>query len=181
MTMMLRTFCAAFLTLLLAGYGESTHFAARDVTSRAHTPRFEDMPVAEKFNGKPAPVKLSTAEARRYRTVIREGAREGPNFAGHYTIVTWGCGAGCVQFAIVDAKTGAVYSPRFYVAARVHFDEETQQPDEPLQFRIGSKLLIVSGSPNEKNEGIYYYSWDGKRLALIKSAAVKEPSKNTRG
>ena len=173
MTTMLRTFYAAFLTILLAGYGESTQLSGSDVTSDTDTPRFEDMPVAGKFNGRPAPVKLSTAEARRYRTVIREGAREGPNFAGHYTIVTWGCGSGCVQFAIVDAKTGAVYSPRFYVAARVHVDEEAQQPDEPLQFRIDSKLLIVSGSPNEQNEGIYYYSWDGKRLALIKSQHSK--------
>src|SRR5713226_1165513 len=138
MTTMPRTLCAAFITLLLADYAEPTHFAVSDVTSRTDTPRFQDMPVAEKFNGRPAPVKLSTAEARRYRTVIRQGAREGPNFAGHYTIVTWGCGAGCVQFAIVDAKTGAVYSPRFYVAARMHFDKETQQPDEPLQFRIDS-------------------------------------------
>lgn len=169
------TFCAALITLLVAGYGESTHFAASGVTSRTDTPRFEDFPVSEKFTGKPVTVKILSRDARRYRTVIREGAREGPNFAGHYTIVTWGCGAGCVQFAIVDAKTGAVYSPRFYVAARMHFDEETQQPDEPLQFRIDSKLLIVSGSPNEKNEGIYYYSWNGRRLALIKSAAFKKP------
>jgi hypothetical protein len=175
MTTMLRTFSAAFLTILLAGYGASTQFSGSDVTSGTDTPRFEDMAVAEKFNGRPAPVKLSTAEARRYRTVIRQGAREGPNFAGHYTIATWGCGSGCVQFAIVDAKTGAVYLPRFYVVARMHFDEETQEPDEPLQFRIDSKLLIVSGSRNEKNEGIYYYSWDGRRLALIKSATFKKP------
>jgi hypothetical protein len=172
---MLRTLCAAFIVLLLGGCGDSTRVAASDVTSRTDTPHFEDFPVREKFTGKPAAVKVESRGARRYRTVIREGAREGPNFAGHYTVVTWGCGAGCVQFAVVDAKTGVVYSPRFYVAARVRFDEETQQPDEPLQFRIDSKLLIVSGSPNEKNEGVYYYSWDGRRLALIKSTAFKEP------
>lgn len=170
---MLKTL-ATLLALLLVGSFESIHFPTRAATSRDDLPRFEDMPVAQKFTGKPAPVKLSTPESRRYRTVIREGAREGPNFAGHYTIVTWGCGTGCIQFAIVDATTGVVYSPRFYVAARVRFDEETQQSDEPLQFRIDSKLLIVSGSPNEKNEGIYYYSWNGKRLTLLKSAAFKK-------
>ena len=175
MTTMPKILCAAFITLLIAGYAESTHFAASDRTSRTDTPRFEDFAVTEKFTGKPATVKFVSRDARRYRTVIREGAREGPNFAGHYTIVTWGCGAGCVQFVIVDAKSGAIYSPRFYVAPRMHFDEETQQPDEPLRFRIDSKLLIVSGSPNEKNEGIYYYEWDGRRLGLIKSAAFKKP------
>ena len=174
MTIAIGPFCAALLALAFANIGASTSLAIRTAFDSDKDPRFEDMPVTEKFAGKPAPVKLLTAEARRYRTVIRETAREGPNFAGHFTIVTWGCGAGCVQFAIVDAKTGIVYSPRFYVAARTHFDEETDQPDEPLQFRIDSRLLIISGSPNEKNEGVYYYSWDGKRLALIKSAAFKK-------
>jgi len=131
MTIAIRTFCASLLALALANIGASTSLAIRAGFDSDKDPRFEDMPVTEKFAGKPAPVKLLTTEARRYRTVIREGAREGPNFAGHFTIVTWGCGAGCVQFAIVDAKTGLVYSPRFYVAARTHFDEETDQPDEP--------------------------------------------------
>ena len=171
---LLRTFCAVLVVLSVANMCMSTSLGLRNTYERDNVPRFEDFPVTEKFAGKPAPVKLLTAEARRYRMVIREGAREGPNFAGHFTIVTWGCGAGCVQFAIVDARTGLVYSPRFYVAARTHFDEETDQPDEPLQFRIDSKLLIVSGSPNEKNDGMYYYSWDGKRLALIKSAVFKK-------
>jgi len=39
--------------------------------------------------------------------------------------------------------------------------------DEPLQFRIDSKLLIVSGAPNEKNEGLYYYKWDKRRFVLL--------------
>ncbi|HJZ69124.1 MAG TPA: hypothetical protein VKF81_13445 [Blastocatellia bacterium] len=140
---------------------------------QAKTPSFEDLPVKEQFKGSPAAVRLSTREARRYRTVIREGAREGPNFAGHYTIVQWGCGAGCAQFAVVDAKTGAVFMPSFYVGPRAFVEGQSGEPDEPIQFRIDSRLLIVSGAPNEKSEGIYYYKWDGKRLALLSKTPFK--------
>ena len=48
------------------------------------------------------------AHARRLRTMLRIGAASGPNFAGHYTPVTWGCGVACQEFAIVDAKSGRV-------------------------------------------------------------------------
>lgn len=43
-----------------------------------------------------------------------------------------------------------------------------------MQFRIDNKLLIVSGSRSEKDEGIYYYKWDENRLTLIATAAVKK-------
>lgn len=146
-------------------------------TQRGEKASFEDFPVtsAERFKDKPAPVRLATREARRYRTAIREGAREGPNFAGHYTIVQWGCGAGCVQFAVVDAKSGAVFMPTFYVGPRALVEGQSGEPDEPLQFRIDSRLLIVSGAPNEKNEGVYRYTWDGKRLRLLSKAPFSKP------
>jgi hypothetical protein len=44
-----------------------------------------------------------------------------------------------------------------------------------LTHRIDSMLLIVSGSRNERGEGLYHYKWDGKRLALIKNRLLKEP------
>lgn len=49
--------------------------------------------------------------ARRYRTVLLKGAAEGANFAGHYSIVGWGCGTSCVQFAVVDLESGQVIFP----------------------------------------------------------------------
>jgi hypothetical protein len=144
---------------------------------RAKTPRFADfsVPPSEQFQGKPAAVKLTSAQARRYRTMIREGAREGSNFAGHYTLIEWGCDAGCVQFAVVDAKTGAVFMPPFYVGPRAFVEGQTGEPEEPLQFRVDSRLLIVSGSRNEKGEGVYYYKWVRNRLTLIANTAGKKP------
>ena len=77
-------------------------------------PAFDQFPITETFNGKPAAPVLKEAEDRAFRTRIREGAAGGPNFAGHYTIVEWGCGAGCVSIATVDAKTGTVYHGLFH-------------------------------------------------------------------
>ena len=47
--------------------------------------------------------------AREYRTVIRSQMRLGPNFAGHYRVVVWGCGSSCAMFAAVDLNSGRVY------------------------------------------------------------------------
>lgn len=49
-------------------------------------------------------------EARMFRTKINEALAMGPNFAGHYTVATWGCGSGCQEHAVVDAKTGNIIS-----------------------------------------------------------------------
>jgi hypothetical protein len=49
--------------------------------------------------------------ARRYRnfpTRLRAGAKGGPNFAGHWAIVGWGCGTGCIEYHMVDSITGAI-------------------------------------------------------------------------
>jgi hypothetical protein len=41
--------------------------------------------VHKSYRGKPAPVRLESPKAKLYRTVLRKGAKGGPNFAGHYT------------------------------------------------------------------------------------------------
>ncbi|MGH9762777.1 MAG: hypothetical protein ACREDR_43305 [Blastocatellia bacterium] len=135
--------------------------------------RYEDFPAGKPFAGKPATVKLTTKKARMKRTVLREGAAGGPNFAGHYIVVNWGCGASCVQFAIVDAITGSVYFPSFYVAAGVGSDQDYEHTPEPLQFKLDSKLLMVTGNLNEAEKGgVYYYKWDNNRLTLIKQSEL---------
>ncbi len=40
------------------------------------------------------------------RTRIRNGLREGPNFAGHYSLIQIGCGSGCSFVVVADNKTG---------------------------------------------------------------------------
>src|SRR5687768_15600978 len=69
---------------------------------------------------------------RRYRTVIRTAVRqEGANFAGGYTLAKWGCGSSCLQFAIVDLKTGRIFHQPGLVLTR------------GLEFRSDSALLKI--------------------------------------
>src|SRR5262249_28514698 len=141
-------------------------------SGRTAPPGFADFPAPDRFQGKPAPVKLVTRQARMYRTMLRDSAKDGPNFAGRYTIGQWGCGGGCVQFAIIDAKTGEVYFPPFYVSIVAGPEEKMEDIPEPLQFKPDSKLLIVTGARNEKGGGVYYYKWENNRLALITSTSL---------
>jgi len=129
--------------------------------------KFKDFPVGRVFKGRPASVDLSSdKQARKYRTILRDGAKSGTNFAGHYTIVIWGCGTSCQQFAIVDAQTG-----------KVHFSTELPyvswgglEENSGLQFRPDSRLLVVYGHRmGEDPAGVFFYEWDGNRLTLKKS------------
>jgi hypothetical protein len=144
------------------------------VAQKKPFPHFEDYRVSATFKGKPAPAKIESHRARLYQTRIREGAKEGPNFAGHYTIVTWGCGVACRGVAIVDARTGkVVISP--------HLIEVTRMPsqDNPsLQFRKDSNLLVIEGwrdttGKGDTVAGKFYYQWGKNRLKLIR-AIMKE-------
>ncbi len=73
----------------------------------------------------------SNKEAKYYRTRIREYYNvDTPNFAGHYTLVKWGCGSPCQASVIVDRQTGKIY------------DSPTAQ--NGYEFRADSKMLIVN-------------------------------------
>src|SRR5215472_7599994 len=153
-------------TLLTAvGFGPASQ--ATSQKGGGKTPDFAEFPAGDRFDGKPAPLKIVTPQARKYRTMLRDSAKDGVNFAGHYIVGQWGCGGGCVQFAIIDAKTGNVYFPSFYVSVVAGPEEKMDEIPEPLQFKPDSKLLIVTGARNEKGGGVYYYKWDNNRLTLV--------------
>ena len=161
------------LAVLLATPGLAVGFAQAPKTTSekgsGKAPDFTDYPAADRFDGKPAPLKIVTPQARKYRTMLRDSAKDGVNFAGHYIVGQWGCGGGCVQFAIIDAKTGDVYFPSFYVSVVAGPEEKMDEIPEPLQFKPDSKLLIVTGARNEKGGGVYYYKWDNNQFSLISS------------
>lgn len=71
---------------------------------------FEDYP-ADFYSGELAYPDFSTnPEAKRFITRIKNECANGINFAGHYTLVTWGCGSPCQSGVIVDRKTGKIYN-----------------------------------------------------------------------
>jgi hypothetical protein len=113
---------------------------------------------------------VKTGQARLYRTVIREEAKLGPDFAGHYKLVRIGCGAATVCVAMLDAATGKVsFPPKLKSATALLFD--TGRIDvEILNYRRNSRLLIVAGSPNEdeRRTGLSYYLWSAGELRLVR-------------
>jgi len=140
-------------------------------------PAFDQYRIAEpKFPGKPARPLIKTPEHRKFRTMILEAAAKGPNFAGHYTIAAWGCGAGCVSIAMVDAATGAVYRGPFRNLTwemRKYEDQYAANDDrfEPLAYRPDSRLLVARGCPEEANCASYFWEWTGLQFKLIRIIA----------
>lgn len=74
---------------------------------------FEKYPVTEIYKGKNAPLKLTRKEKESVFGEKLQYTMENygeVNFAGHYIVATWSCGMWCDWSAIIDAKTGKVYS-----------------------------------------------------------------------
>jgi hypothetical protein len=133
-------------------------------------PRFEDYRVKERYEGKTAQPLLATRGDRQFRTMLREAAREKPNFAGHYVLTAWGCGAECLMGAALDAKTGKVFWIPFTICC---------WPDDVksgMDFRLDSSLIVFTGSRNEKGGGVYYYKFEKDRFTLVR--AIEKPGSN---
>ena len=136
------------------------------VASTADPPRLQDYPVTDIFRGRPADPVLSTKDARMFRTQLRRQAALGPNFAGHYTLALWGCGAGCANGAVIDARSGHVWF--------VPFSFEDVWEDGYIvcshgsDFEIASDLLIVQGRVNPGGtSGRHYFRWRNGRFTLV--------------
>ena len=129
-------------------------------------PKFEDYRVTEQYKGKNAKPILTRDDVR-FRTRIREGALEKVNFAGHYVLTTWGCGASCVMGVLIDARTGRVYWLPMKVCCG------PLEVENPLDYRVDSRLIIFTGSPDEEKQGVYYYKFEGNRFVLLQTVEKK--------
>jgi hypothetical protein len=141
-------------------------------------PSFSDYRVkAQRITAK-QPNLASNKNARMYRTNLRNAAKEGVNFAGHYVLAWWGCGTSCIEAAIIDARTGKVFFPSVLQGVGAGFCD---LPDnvETLDFKPNSRLLILSGFKGaDQNQpdgkcGIYYFEWTGTDFKQIKYVPKK--------
>ncbi|MDP9263696.1 MAG: hypothetical protein M3O85_05170 [Acidobacteriota bacterium] len=140
-------------------------------TGPKRLPDFPDYPVKEVFKGKPARPRIVTPYQKRFRTVIRQSMQEGVNFAGHYTVVIWGCGTSCAQFAVTDVISGRVYDPPLVSVALHLGPDDDHQPQKYLDIvnvKPGSALLVVEGCPNEGDKcGRFYFHFHKGRFTLL--------------
>jgi hypothetical protein len=148
---------------------------------------FKDYPVKDMesvFSGKPAKPDLDSSPiGHLFKTRLTEGAVNGPNFAGHYTIVLWGCGIECQHITVVDAYDGKIYDIPF-------------KSNSDVDFRIDSRLIIVNpvfnnGQPgydiNYRSHGfpedlyLKYYEWTDNDFKLLKSYKTNDLYKQMLG
>jgi hypothetical protein len=156
--------------------------------------RFEDYGVSRIFRGIPARRLIETPLHRTYSTRIRQGVTKGwgvfrdgkeqagPNFAGHYFIIQWGCGSGCLMMVVVDAVTGRVYNPP------LAFGNEGNQriglpmfgfSPAPLKFRLTSRLFTMDACPEQPTKFhapcfSYYYLWQDNEWHLLRRVRLED-------
>lgn len=175
------TVAITLLAATLPAQVPAFHGASKAKKERA--PQFTDFPVMDEFLGKSARVDLSShPNARFFRTRLRAGAQEGPNFAGHYAIVNWGCGNECGELLVIDLRTGKVFGalktpPKAVSGSTVHPKTEILQYSRWVDFNPSSKLLIVDlPCPEDYNpcvstarsgEPVRYYLLEDNGLRLI--------------
>lgn len=126
-------------------------------------PEFALYHVAQRYTGASAKPLLATRQDKEFQSQLRRGAQGRPNFAGHYRIVTFGCGASCVMGAIVDAQNGKVLWLPFTVCC----GSDAGTP--PVDFRPDSALIVINGMRNETGNGTHYYVLKHDQLKLIDS------------
>jgi hypothetical protein len=161
-------------------------------------PKFEDYPVKEIFNHTPHPPILTTPQQRLFRTRIRDGVEKGwgvwingkwskeqkgpgPNFAGHYIVIAWGCGSGCIEMAISDAETGTVYSLPIseggFALPMLVFPNSAGGAAE-VQYRKDSRLMIIRATPHANRRdaipNAFYFLWEGNRWTLLRRVRIEE-------
>jgi hypothetical protein len=146
--------------------------------AQSGTPTFKQY-AARVENIKNVKVNLrSHKSANMFRTNLRNAAKEGVNFAGHYILTTWGCGTNCTQSAIIDARNGRVFFPDQLEGAGFGFCD---LPDntEPFVYKADSRLLVLSGFKGgdlEKNNsrcGVYYVEWTGTNFRQVRFVEKK--------
>jgi hypothetical protein len=164
----------AALALCVCAAATSALGASAQARKSRPAPRFEDYPVREIYKGPVASVRLDSRKARMFRTRLREDSRVGPNFAGRYTVVVWGCGTGCAQMGVVDSKTGRVYFPP------VEYMDIPDMEDAEARsrlFRLDSRLLVITKNlyDGQGTYTAYYFLFDGGRFRLLRKAEERTP------
>ncbi len=133
----------------------------------AQMPTFEQYPVTSHYTGPVRSLKLISAQDKEFRSHLAETAQRPVNFAGHYVLSTVGCGASCVLTSILDAKTGRVSWLPFSLGC---WNSDVL---DPVQFRLDSDLLVLSGKRDEASDGTSYMRLVAGRFQTV--SAIENP------
>jgi hypothetical protein len=145
--------------------------------AQERVPQFADYPSRVIRTSRSIPVDIgSTPYTSCFRTMLRDTARRGAEFAGHYALSYWGCGSECARIGIVDLRTGRSYVSSFFVS--------------PVSFktRPDSRLIVINDPAEVAKEfggdtadlpdrfQPEYFLWTGQKLLLIAKGKIgREP------
>jgi len=123
---------------------------------------FNDFKVAM-YTGKLAePDFTNNPKALRFKTRIKETCKKGINFAGHYTIVSYGCGTSCESYKIVDRINGKIINlPTFGASASIEFQKDSKMVIHNVGW-INANLIREAIHAEVK-----HFQWDGNDFIEI--------------
>lgn len=174
---------------LTIGFFLISHYAEREVTTQeeqeyseenpsifdevdletedryTYTYKFEDYPSRHFIQESQAPLDLdSHYRGWQFKTRIRDAYAKGPDFAGHYTVVMWGCGISCQNHIIVDNLTGKIIDAEIGSSEGVEYTLESElfvvNPPESIK----SYQEALGRVPDWLETRYYKLSEDGLRM-----------------
>ena len=175
----------AFLSLSLmnaVALGEEYTAATPDKNAPELVKRFKQIEpqkyATSKYQGKIA--RDIADKKHNMRTRMRAGlraARENPdniNFAGHYMLVSYGCGTSCVAFNVVDVKTGKIYDGMMVTG---YPDAVPNNPDgvwvnQDFDYQAESTLFLVQGAVDELGTGSFAFEFKDNQFKLLQHSPV---------
>jgi hypothetical protein len=124
--------------------------------------------------GRPAQPQMQLAKARRFRSVLRSAAAEGPNFNGHFRVVHWGCGTNCIEWAVIDLIDGRVwFAPEEASSCWAPEPEGLEWP-EWIEVHVSSRLLYLhecsgDGKRDRTFDQRHVYVWRSNGPVILRT------------
>ena len=133
---------------------------------------FASHPPAARLTKPAAKPDVRTGRGHRYRTLLRDEAKEGVNFNGHYRVARWGCGTNCIEWAVIDLATGRVWmAPEPVTSYWSPLQPDDAKVPDWLEFYTGSALLYVHSWSQRRNDRTFdtrsVYVWKNGAPRLL--------------
>ncbi|MBC7712883.1 MAG: hypothetical protein H7177_06065 [Rhizobacter sp.] len=104
---------------------------------------------------------IDTPFAKKYKKLMTDEFKKGPNFDSNYRLVRIGCGSSCTEVAVINMEKGKIYQTGLYIDGSGDWIR-----GDILQYQQESSLLVMTGCLKEDKTkcGHHEYSWQGDQF-----------------
>jgi len=121
--------------------------------------------------------RITDGNILKYRTLLTNEAKKGPNYSSYLRVVHWGCGTNCASWAIINLINGRVLFPSESLVSCA--PQKTSQEVIPdwIESHVNSRLLYVY-TCSDFPFGDYTFNlrkvfvWEENNLKLIRVEKV---------